>query len=237
MEFRREGNHTIRCVITEDEILELGYTIDEIISNGVRTQEFMNQIFDMAEQEFETKFDMGIKTVRADILPDHTLSLTFSEHPGTEGMMEHIKDIVSGLLGSIPQQKWEEIKSKANLKDVTEASKKQADNSVGESDGTMQKAPMKIIALFAFEDLDTLMRYAKQVRVQLLPFNQLYKFEDVYFLMMDMTDCSEQEVKALSALTDEYSADVFVGSEKRAFIYEHGTPILIEHAIEQLREI
>ena len=52
MEFSRDGKHTIRCVISEDEILELGFTIDEIVSNGARTQEFMNQIFDMAEQEF-----------------------------------------------------------------------------------------------------------------------------------------------------------------------------------------
>ncbi len=232
MEFSREGNHTIRCVITEDEIQELGYTIDEIISNGARTQEFMNQIFDMAEQKFETKFDMGLKTVRADVLPNHTLSLTFSEHPGTEGMMEHIKDIVNGLLNSIPSQKLEEIKGKANLEDMAGLGKKQNEKSA--HPGTN---PMKIIALFAFEELDVIMRYAKQVQIEELPFNQLYKFEDAYFLMMDMTDCTEAEVKTLSALTDEYSAEVFVGSEKRAFIYEHGTCILKERAIEQLREV
>lgn len=236
MEFSREGNHTIRCVITEDEIIELGYTIDEIISNGARTQEFMNQIFDMAEREFETKFDMGLKTVRADILPDHTLSLTFSEHPGTEGMMEHIKDIVNGLLSSIPKQKWEEIKAKTNLEEVAGIGKPQSDKT-SESKNESSKEPIKIIALFAFEELDTVMRYAKQVKMETLPFNQLYKFEDAYFLIMDMTNCSESNVKCLSALTDEYSADVFVGSEKRAFIYEHGQCILAEKAIEQLREI
>ena len=77
MEFSRVGQHTIKCVISEEEIMELGFSMDEIMGNGERTQAFMNQIFDMAEKEFETKFDMGIKTVRADFLPDHTLSLTF----------------------------------------------------------------------------------------------------------------------------------------------------------------
>ena len=98
MKFSRIGKHTIRCVISEDEITDLGYTMEEIMSNGERTQEFMNEIFDLAEQRFETKFELGVKTVRADFLPDHTLSLTFSEHPGSEGMMEHLKDIVNGLL-------------------------------------------------------------------------------------------------------------------------------------------
>ena len=216
MEFSREGNN-IRCVITEEEIEELGYTIDDIISNGVRTQQFMNQIFDLAEQEFDTKFDIGIKSVRADIMPDHTISLTFSEHPGTEGVMDHIKDIVNGLLNTIPKQKWDEIKTGS-----TEVDSKQ---------------PLKIIVLFAFEGLDVLMRYAKQVKVENIPFNQLYKFDGIYFLMLDVTESSETDVKKLSALTDEYAADVFVGAEKRAFIYEHGKEIIKERALETLREV
>lgn len=223
MEFSRDGKN-IRCVISEDEIEELGYTIDDIISNGTRTQEFMNQIFDMAEEEFQTKFDLGIKAVRADILPDHTISLTFSEHPGSEGMMEHIKDIVNGLLNTIPKQKWDEIK----------AIKENDQSKAGDDDSGN---PLKIIILFAFEELDVLIRYAKHVQMDAIPFNQLYKLDDIYFLMMDMTDCEELEVKRLSALTDEYATDIFVGAEKRAFIYEHGKPILVERALEQLKEI
>ena len=61
MQFSRVGKHTIRCVISEQEILDMGYTMEEIMSNGERTQEFVNQIFDMAEQRFEMKFDMGIE--------------------------------------------------------------------------------------------------------------------------------------------------------------------------------
>ena len=56
MEFSRIGEHTIKCVISEEEIYDLGYTMDEIMSNGERTQEFMNQIFDMASEEFGTDF-------------------------------------------------------------------------------------------------------------------------------------------------------------------------------------
>lgn len=223
MEFSREGNNIIRCVISEEEIEELGYTIDDIISNSTRTQQFMNQIFDLAEQEFDTKFELGIKSVRADIMPDHTISLTFSEHPGTEGVMDHIKDIVNGLLNTIPKQKWDEIKG---IKDAGIPKIEAEYDTIA-----------KIVVLFAFEELDILMRYAKQVRVEHIPFNQLYKFDGIYFLMMDMTNSEEEDVRKLSALTDEYAADIFVGAEKRAFIYEHGKEIIKERAIEQLREI
>lgn len=118
MKFSKIGKHTIRCVISEQEIQDLGYTIEEIMSNGERTQEFMNQIFDMAEQSFETKFELGIKTVRADFMSDHTLALTFSEHPGSDEMMEHLKDIVNGLMNAIPQQKWAQINEARQTREI-----------------------------------------------------------------------------------------------------------------------
>ena len=47
MEFSRIGKHTIRCLISEEEIIDLGFSLDEIMKNGERTQEFVNCIFDM----------------------------------------------------------------------------------------------------------------------------------------------------------------------------------------------
>lgn len=218
MEFSRMGKHTIKCVITEEEIFDMGYTLDEIMSNGERTQEFMNNIFDLAEQEFQTKFDMGIKTVRADFLPDHTLSLTFSEHPAGNGMMEHLKDIVNGLLNSIPSEKWEEI-SKRN-----EAEQNQDD-------------PVKVIVLFKFNEMDTVIRFSKQVTLSELPENALYKYNNEFYLFMDLSDCTENEVMKLSMTTDEYANDIQVGPKRKAFMDEHAEIILREHAIENLRQL
>lgn len=216
MKFSRIGKHTIRCVISEDEITDLGYTLEEIMSNGERTQEFMNEIFDLAEQRFDTKFDFGVKTVRADFLADHTLSLTFSEHPGSEEMMEHLKDIVNGLINSIPQQKWNEI---------NEAKKQQEDDE------------MRVFVMVVFDEMDTIIRFAKQVTLQDWPFNSLYKMQERYYLILDLTNQLEAEVKRFSALTDEYASDLLVGAERKAFIEEHGDVILREAAIEQLKQL
>lgn len=218
MKFSRIGKHTIRCVISEDEITDLGYTLEEIMSNGERTQEFMNEIFDLAEQRFDTKFDFGVKTVRADFLADHTLSLTFSEHPGSEEMMEHLKDIVNGLINSIPQQKWNEI---------SEAKKQQE----------QEDDEMRVFVMVVFDEMDTIVRFAKQVTLQDWPFNSLYKMQNRYYLILDLTNQLESEVKRLSAVTDEYATDLLVGAERKAFIEEHGNAILKEAAIEQLKQL
>ena len=218
MQFSRVGKHTIRCVISEQEILDMGYTMEEIMSNGERTQEFVNQIFDMAEQRFEMKFDMGIKTVRADFLSDHTLALTFSEHPGSDEMMEHLKDIVNGLINSIPQQKWKEL---------------------GES-GTQENADgenTRVLVSIVFHSMDILMRFAKLVVMEKIPFNMLYKYQDAYMLIMDLSNENQDSVKRLSALTDEYADDIQVGAQRKAFIEEHGEVILKEKAIETLQQL
>lgn len=217
MKFSRIGKHTIRCVISEEEITDLGYTMEEIMSNGERTQEFMNEIFDIAEQRFETKFELGVKTVRADFLPDRTLSLTFSEHPESGEMMEHLKDIVSGLLNSIPQQKWEEI---------NEAKKQQ-----NEQDGAC------VFVILVFENMDTMIRFAKQVPFKECPPNSLYKLEDTYYMIMDLSNQLESDVRKLSAVTDEYVSDLLVGTERKAFVEEHGSVILRTSAVERLREL
>ena len=221
MEFFRDEKNSIRCIIREDEIEALGYTIDEIISNGVRTQEFMNEIFDMAEEELGMKFETGRKAVRADVLPDHTLSLTFSEHPiSTEDMMGHIKDIISGLLQSLPKNgKKSEIKNK--LAEVQEKFEKDT----------------RIIVLFLFEDFDILIRFAKLLQLENIGYNTLYKFEDAYFLIMNLMNMKESDVKRLSTIADEYVSDIFAGAEKGAFILEHGKCILKEKAIQQLKKL
>lgn len=220
MEFFKDEKNSIRCIIREDEIEALGYTIDEIISNGIRTQEFMNEIFDMAEEELGMTFEKGRKAVRADVLPDHTLSLTFSEHiPSPEELMGHIKDIINDLLHSLPSKngKLSEVGNKLNEIKST---------SQGNS---------KVVVLFLFERFDILIRFAKTLQLKQLGNNSLYKFEEGYFLMLDLTDMEEEDVKRLSSIADEYTTDIFAGAEKRAFIWEHGKAILKERAIEQLK--
>lgn len=220
MEFFKDERNSIRCIIREDEIEALGYTIDEIISNGVRTQEFMNEIFDMAEEELGMTFEKGRKAVRADVLPDHTLSLTFSEHPPSpDELMGHIKDIINGLLQSLPSKngKVSEVGSKIN-----------------EIKSTSQ-GDLKVVVLFLFEKFDILTRFAKSLQLKQMGHNSLYKFEEGYFLMWDLTNMEEDDVKRLSSIADEYATDIFAGAEKRAFIWEHGKAILKEKAIEQLK--
>jgi adapter protein MecA 1/2 len=182
----------------------------------------MNYIFDLAEQEFQVKFDMGVKTVRADFLPDHTLLLTFSEHP-ISSMMEHLKDVFDGILNSMPKEKLEELKQNSGLE--ISGDEEEDDESI------------RVVVLFAFADSTVLETCARLIDVSPVPPNELYKYRNHYIITMDLSDCTEPEVMRLSVLMDEFGAKIEVGADKRAFLKEHAKVLLKEHAIEQLRSI
>lgn len=220
MEFSRIGDHTIKCVITEDEIQDLGFSIEEIVTNTERTQEFMNHIFDMAEQEFETKFEMGVKTVQVEFRADHTLSLTFSEHPAAGEMLEHLKDIIGDLLNNIPPEKWQEYKEQQTIRKNSEE--------YDEKD---------IIVILKLRDLDTAVQFAHRITLERMPRSWLGKSDGIYYLILDLVGYNAEEVKRLSVLSDEYIFDLEVGRSRLAWFMEHGRLIIKENAVERLREI
>jgi negative regulator of genetic competence, sporulation and motility len=56
-------------------------------------------------------------------------------------------------------------------------------------------------------------------------------------LLLNLTELSEDEVKTLSALTDEYATDIQIGAERMSYIEEHAEAIILGNALETLREI
>lgn len=236
MKFSKVGEHTIKCIISEQEIDELGYSVDDILTNGVRTQEFMNHIFDLAEQEFQMKFDMGIKTVRADFLPDHTVALTFSEHP-VSGMAEHLKDIVNGILNSIPQEKWEEMRQVSAELENAGKKAQEAMEAAGRGTALDYMETVNIVVDLTFSDMENLVEFAKNVAVEDIPQNALYKYKGEYHLIMDVSDCMEKQVERMSLLADEFACNIQVGADKIAHLKEHGKRIMKAQAVEQLRQL
>lgn len=150
-------------------------------------------------------------------MADHTLSLTFSEHPATEGMMEHLKDIVNGLLNSLPAEAAENEKIKKA--------------------GQLQKAGYGVCCNVHFEKFDVAVRFAKMIKGLPMPFSQLFKFEGEYFMSMDLSGYDEHELEKMSVIADEYADDIIAGADKRAFLMEHAKVILDDKAIESLAQL
>ena len=60
MRFKRVDKSTVRCIVSQDEIEERGLKIEDLIKNGDKAQEFLNEVVDMAEEEIGFKMTSGL---------------------------------------------------------------------------------------------------------------------------------------------------------------------------------
>ena len=96
MRFKRIDVDTVRCIISEEELMENGLEVDDFLQNDGRTESFLRKIISMAEEEVGYKVQGGNITIQVAVLPEHTLALTFSEKPelGISNMLENLKSAV-----------------------------------------------------------------------------------------------------------------------------------------------
>ena len=56
-------------------------------------------------------------------------------------------------------------------------------------------------------------------------------------MLVDLSEAGEEELKSLSALTDEYANEISAGNDRKAFVEEHGELIIAGNAIESLCQL
>lgn len=76
MLFVRVNEYTVRCIIEETEIDQMGYKIDELYSNQDMASNFMKNVLDKAK---EAGFQLAgsFQSIQAALMPDHKLVLNF----------------------------------------------------------------------------------------------------------------------------------------------------------------
>ena len=59
MRFKRIDVDTVRCIISEEELMENGLEVDDFLQNDGRTESFLRKIISMAEEEVGYKVQGG----------------------------------------------------------------------------------------------------------------------------------------------------------------------------------
>ena len=132
--------------------------------------------------------------------------------------MEHLKDIVNGLINSLPPEAVKQSTEKNTKKQI-------------------KKQDMVSVVMFIFEKFDVAVRFAKIIRGLPSAASQFFKFEGEYFMSMDLSGYDEHELEKMSVIADEYADDIIAGADKRAFLMEHAQTILGDNAIESLAQL
>lgn len=107
MDFRRIDKNTVQCRLTEDEMLEYGFQIEDFFTDQEKAREFLEQIVERAGEEIGYEAEGGMVSMQLMRLPDNSLNITFSDRnpDSLQGMLQHIQQ----MAGMIDEQAAEDI--------------------------------------------------------------------------------------------------------------------------------
>lgn len=215
MEIKRVGENKIRCALTETEIQELGFDIEDIIGNSETTQKFMRVVVSLVEEQEHINMENVSPMVKAELLQDHTMAITFG---GDSDMsFKGLVDTINRLMNQIKPEKLEELKK------ISENEKKTSDE------------PM--ICALCFRDMKSLVEMSKLCFTEKVPKSSLYKLQGKFHVVMDFSGFEKEEMRPFAFGAVEYDDMHYSEPAQIAYIQEHGECIMKKDALQTLMQL
>lgn len=231
MEIRRIGENKIRCALTEEEICEMGFDIDEIIGNGETTQQFMRTVLAIVEEQEHIDVSEVAPMVKAEILPNHTMAITFGAD--AELALKDLVEAVSHLVNQLVPQHLEELKMALQQREAHEYETRQV--YAEKSKGKHKAEPMICALRFAsIADISRMCRVCFPGRV---PKSSLYKLREKYYLVLDFTGFAKEELRPFAFGTIEFDDARYSDVGQIAHIMEQGVCIIKSEALQMLMQL
>lgn len=248
MMFRKVNDHTVKCVIGENEISEMGYELDDILRDQARASEFMRVIIGKANEEgYEISED--IRAVEASYLPNHDLVLFFTDEQG-EGIMDQtVKNLLRafGLVESMGKEQLEEFfeKAKENKKDsleecmsevtpTEEVPVEQKEKTEEEKTAQKESGIRPARYLLRFDNLDVTESFCKATHAA--P-GKLYKNNGKYYLLADLTSMDSKKQKDFLLKAGEFAERMIKERNQSDFLDEHAEVMIQKEPMEVLQQL
>lgn len=229
MEIEHIGGNKIRCALTEQEIRSLGFDIDEIIGDSETTQEFMRAVLGLVEEQEHIQVDGFSPMVKAELMQDHSMAITFGARKDVS--FRDLMDTVSHIMSQLDPEHIEEQKKKQNTQQKAKEEKPKQEKP------KEPKKPEPMVCALRFAALEHMCQMSRVCFPGRVPRSSLYKMEEQYYLLLDFTGFTKEEMRPFAFGTVEYDDEHYSDMGQIAYIREHGSCIMKKHAIETLMEL
>lgn len=226
MRFKRINMDTVRCIVSETELIENGLQMDDFLQNDGKTEDFLRKIVSMAEEEVGFKVQGGPLSVQVAVLPEHLLALTFSERPDSNilNILQNLKSAVDSLsnLGSRNEDTGPD-----------DQQEKEAD--------TLAEGYDKRLYVLGFRNMDQIITYAKSIVLEEPVVSSVFRLQERgstgYYLMIERNGLGDKEICRVISASVEFMEDASANIHKAAYLAEHGTCVLEKDALEILQKL
>ncbi len=223
MRFKRINVDTVRCIVSETELIENGLQMDDFLQNDGKTEEFLRKIVSMAEEEVGFKVQGGPLSVQVAVLPEHLLALTFSERPDSNilNLLQNLKSAVDSLSGM--GNKPEEVEQDTQDSD------------------TLVEGCDKRLYILEFPNMDQIITYAKSIVLEEPVVSSVFRMQERgasnYYLLIERNGLGDKEICRVISASVEFMKDASADMHKAAYLAEHGTCVLRKDALEILQKL
>lgn len=222
MEIEHIGGNKIRCALTEQEIRSLGFDIDQIIGDSETTQEFMRAVLGLVEEQEHIRVDGFSPMVKAELMQDHSMAITFGARKDMS--FRDLMDTVSHIVSQLDPEHIEEQKKKQKKQEAAPEPLK-------------NKEPEPMVCALRFAALEHMCQMSRVCFPGRVPHSSLYKLDSQYYLLLDFTGFTKEEMRPFAFGTVEYDDEHYSDTGQIAYITEHGSCIMKKQAIETLMEL
>ena len=226
MRFKRISTDTVRCIVSQDELMENGLNMDDFMSNSGRTEEFLRKMLTQAEQEVGFRVQGGPLTIQVAALPENNLALTFSEKQTGSNFMELLEGLRSAM---------------SNLSDaVNEKAKDKQEGTQGTDQQADGERESYLLEFHGMEDLRAFcLNVAEEAEEELGMDSALYYLEEdgLYGLILQKGKMEKKQLCRVVSASMEFLEAASANEIQIAYIQEHGKCMLDNRAITQLQKL
>ena len=254
MIFNRINEHTVSCVLHENEISKMGYNLNDLLQNQDLASSFLKDIMEKAN---EAGFSMNenYKAIQSTFLPNHQIILNIMELNLEEHLNELIqksmdvydvvniigKEHLAEILKMTGNEKVQAFQDNmADMQGKNEAlsdtkeeliPRTEVDSNRPEPQDTMNVDKY----LLWFQNLDDTEQFSKATTVS-VP-GKLFKSNRKYGMLINLGDMEPDLRKAFLLRAKEFTLDIQKDSINSSFLEEHAEVIIKKNAMDVLKKI
>lgn len=241
MVFINVDEHTIRCIMKEEELLEMGYDLEMLIQG--QDQEVLQKfIQDITKKANDAGFKLteNHRAIQSMVLPGNHIVLNFSDVLPEDQINHMIKNFleIANAVEQVGKDNLADLLNKTGPEKVTAFNRCMDILKNGHSDKSTPTEPSSEKPedyIIRFPDLDSVEKFCKAA-----PFSapgKLYRKHTDYCLLLKSNPDNIHTVNRLLLLASEFSG---IAQPDRHFsrnLEEHGTMIIAENPIEVLKKL
>lgn len=227
MEFIRIDDNTVRCIVNEDDMREYDVELDDFLKNRSKVQEFLHTIVERASDEVGYEPKDGLLAMQIMMLPKNRLAITFSEKMDEK---DDLGDIIQQLAGAT-------IEKVSSLKELfeQEVEEKKIQPVVNEK----KKSVNVQMQIYVFDKMNDFEEFSCIIPDKLTVKSSLYKDEkkNQYYAILEKGRLSKVNYSSICTMASEYGRFVSEKEDRRAFVEEHFSCLILNRAIKVIKKI